>query len=86
MADENQVLPPVAPTPQETPISLGRVVLYYAHVNDGIIPHVAHVVHVWGTNCVNLDVIDGNGSHYTAYSVTKGGPSQPGTWAFPPRV
>lgn len=67
----------------------GRVVMYYAHVNDQIVEHTAHVVQVWGTTpdaCVNLAVFDENGQLYAKTSVSRGGPDKPGTWNWPRRA
>jgi hypothetical protein len=69
--------------------SKGRVVMYYAHINDEIVEHTAHVVKVWGDGpnaCVNLAVFDENGQLYARTSVSKGGPDQPGTWGWPRRA
>lgn len=69
--------------------SKGRVVMYYAHINDEIVEHTAHVVKAWGDGpnaCVNLAVFDENGQLYARTSVSKGGPDQPGTWDWPRRV
>lgn len=76
----------MAPKQTEQLPSLGRIVIYYAHINDGIEPRAALVCHVWSGNCVNLAVFDHNGTSFPVYSATKGGSGQPGTWDWPKKV
>lgn len=80
--------PGVAQSAPQVP-SKGRVVMYYAHINDEIVEHTALVVHVWGDGpdaCVNLAVFDSNGTLYSKTSVSKGGPDHADTWGWPRRV
>src|SRR5512142_2117489 len=83
--DETVMVLPYA-TSGEPPITIGRIVHFAAHENDEVVPRAAVVVHVWSATCCNLAVFDGKGQTFTAYSVTKGSPAQPGTWSYPPRA
>lgn len=54
---------------QKTGAQVGDTVLYQQHDGE---PHMAHVCKVWSPDCVNLDVVDGNGHHYTVTSAPRG--------------
>ena len=76
--------------------SVGRIVHYHPSAinRDGAVakdpdqdqPNVAIIIYVHSATCVNLYVVNKWGTANSHTSICEGGPDQPGTWSWPPRV
>jgi hypothetical protein len=68
--------------------SIGRIVHYHGEPGDCAVHGIqaAVITYVHSDTCVNLAVFDHNGESRGETSVCLGGPDQPFTWSWPPKV